>query len=143
MTSHYVQCCVQAKNSLEVMTVSVHVNKTDQGQFFGPEDEHRHATLSPMAHLSSARNWVSLPMQPVGQGPWAVPCPTPCWGSVWLCASGHRLDLCQAMCQQATSVLAHRCLSIDVLASCSSYRQGCHRFLSKQRVITLHDLGQI
>jgi len=107
----YVQCHVQAKKSLEVMTVSVHVNKSDQGQCFRPEDEQHHAIPSPMVHLSLARSRVSSSLQPVGPGAWAAPCPTPRWGSVWLRVSGHRLDLCQAMCQQATSLLVHRCSS--------------------------------
>lgn len=97
--------------SLELMTVSVHVNKLDHSQFFSPEDEQCHAIPSPLAHLSSARNRVASFMQPFGQGAWAVPCLTPPWDSGWHCASGHRLDLCQAKCQQATSLLVHWFLS--------------------------------
>lgn len=99
------------KNSLEGMTVSAHVNKADQGQFFGPEDEQRHGIPSCPVHLSSARNSVSSSRQPARQGPWAMPCPTLCRGSVWPCANGHGLDLCQATCQQATSLLCHWCSS--------------------------------
>lgn len=110
---------------------SVHVYITDKSQTWGQ------ALPSSTAHLTSARNRATSSMSLVGQGPWVVSCLAPHWGSVWPCAGGHQLDLCQAPLYWSSHARAH------ILASCNSYRWDCQWFLSNQKLITWHDLGQI
>lgn len=102
--------CVHAteKKSLELTTMSVHVNKTDQGQFFGAEGEQRHAHGSPFFCQKQG----GLVHAACRAGSLGCALPGPTLGQrLVVCLVGHRVDLCQAMCQQATSLLVHRSLS--------------------------------